>query len=114
VLIVTDDGTAIVNADSINALSIGTAPDGTQVLVAFCPSSQTIVAAGPAERLTDAMRHIIDAWRTNQKVVPLPEILGPRPAVEPARTGLIVPNSIPPEAIAAAERIMGNGGKAKH
>lgn len=110
-LIWNDMGGALVNFDSVAAVSMVPLPDGTLGVIAFCNGSQTLLTVGDEERLRKCLQAVQKAWATNQKTLDLRDELGQRPEATP---GLIVPQGVPAEALRAAEDIIrrqGNGGR---
>jgi hypothetical protein len=91
-LILNDTGTDAVNADVAFAFSIGNTPDGTDVLVAYGPGVNTILAA-VGDRPKRAVEAIAKAHKEGWKLLDLLDLLGARPNIAVAKQGLIVPGN---------------------
>lgn len=107
-LIRTDDGTTLVNLSNVNAIGIGSDAAGRHALVAYCSGSTTLLAVGDMERCERALDAI--TRKLDRKLLDLRDEVGQREPLQSQQAGgLVVPSGIPPEAIEAAQRIIGNG-----
>ncbi len=91
-LILSDVGTDVVNVDAAFAFSVGNLPDGTDVLIAYGPGVQTIIAA-VGDRPRRALAAIVEAGKHPRHVLDLSDLLGPRPNLAVAKPGLVVPGN---------------------
>ena len=91
-LILSDMGTDAVNADNAFAFCTGNIPDGTDVLIAYGPGVQTILAA-VGDRPKRALAAIVKARKEGWKLLDLADLLGPRPNLAVAKQGLVVPGN---------------------
>jgi hypothetical protein len=97
--VISDVGDALVNLDNTFAL-VPSAGDqnGNHALLAWADGMNVILAAGPLERVEEAMKAIADATHLRGGLRPtrldLRNRLGPRPDLTVARAQLVVPDRV--------------------
>lgn len=91
-LIVGDQGTDAINSEVSFSFSLGAMPDGTDVLVAYGPGVQTIIAA-VGDRPRRALELILKAAKEGWKIVDLRDLLGERPDIAVAKARIVLPGN---------------------
>lgn len=91
-LIVNDRGTDVVNTDNAFVFSVARTPDGTDVLLAYGPGVNTVLAS-LGDRPQRALLAIAKAHKEGWKLLDLADLLGPPPNIAIPRPGLVVPGN---------------------
>jgi hypothetical protein len=84
-LIISDDHQAVVNSDNVFVFQLSVTNDGTDVLLAYGPGINTVLA-GLGDRPLRALDAIVEA--KNVDVLDLSDLLGPRPNLAVAKIAL--------------------------
>lgn len=90
-LIISDTGTDVVNSDAAFVFSLAKASDQTDVLLAYGPGVQTVLAA-MGDRPAKALEAIVKGIKERRHILDLNDLLGARPNLAVARPALVVPN----------------------
>jgi len=91
-LIVSDQGTDVVNSEVAFVFSMAAAQDGTAVLVAYGPGVNTVLAA-VGDRPQRALETIVKAQKEGWKIVDLRGVLGERPDITVAKAKIVLPGN---------------------
>jgi hypothetical protein len=92
-LIRSDQGTELVNADTTLAFNIGTMPDGQNAVVALGGGLQTVLTIGSMDRCRKALDAIQTGVKQRTHVVDLLGLLGQRPDLTVAAPQIIRPGN---------------------